>query len=327
KDLVEKYKIDVNAIQSLDDLDAVFQTIKDNEPSMSPLGRGLSGPMDVYQWYDKMGDKYGVLPGYDNGLKLDNLYETQEYESTVNKMRSWFKAGYINKDAATSQVNDADMVKAGKAFSYFVNNKTAALDSEMRASGRELVVAPLMKETYSTTSEVLTGVWTISANSAKPERAMMFMNLMYSDPAIANLLQWGIKDKHYVLNAENTVEFPAGVDSKTVAYSNQAWLIGNPLLTYPFKTEGADKWILTKEANATAIKSKALGFSFNSEPVKNEMTALKNVTDEFAKGLESGALDPASVLPEFRAKLKSAGIDKVIAEKQKQLDAWAATQK
>ncbi|MDQ6420182.1 DUF3502 domain-containing protein [Paenibacillus sp. LHD-117] len=36
-----------------------------------------------------------------------------------------------------------------------------------------------------------------------------------------------------------------------------------------------------------------------------------------------GTLDPEKNLPDFISKLKAAGIDKVIAEKQKQLDEWA----
>ena len=40
--------------------------------------------------------------------------------------------------------------------------------------------------------------------------------------------------------------------------------------------------------------------------------------------IDFGTIDPAKKLPEFIEKLKAAGIEKVIAEKQKQLDAWAA---
>ena len=37
-----------------------------------------------------------------------------------------------------------------------------------------------------------------------------------------------------------------------------------------------------------------------------------------------GSLDPETELPKFQQSLKDAGIDEIIAEKQKQLDAWAA---
>jgi len=41
------------------------------------------------------------------------------------------------------------------------------------------------------------------------------------------------------------------------------------------------------------------------------------------EGKENGALDPDMMLPVFTKALRDAGIDRVIIEKQRQLDAWA----
>lgn len=327
KDLLEKYKINAASINKLDDLDPVFKTIKDNEPNISPLGVGLSIPAEKYVWYDKLGDRFGVLPSYDNGLKIVNLFETKEYEDFLKKMHSWFKAGYINKDAATSKVGSADLMKAKKSFSYIESLKIGGVERGSRNAGFELTFVPLLPEVYSSTSDVLTGMWAISNNSENPERTMMFMNLMYTNNEIANLLKWGIEGKHYVKVKDNMIDYPPGIDSTTVGYSTPNWLTANPFRTYVFSNDPPDLWKLSADMNYKSIKSKALGFTFNSEPVKNEVTALNNVMDQYKKSLESGTIDPADKLQEFRDKLKSAGIDKVIAEKQKQLDAWAAANK
>ena len=52
---------------------------------------------------------------------------------------------------------------------------------------------------------------------------------------------------------------------------------------------------------------------------------MNNVLNEYRAGLEFGVLDPDTALPEFLSKLETAGIDKIIAEKQSQLDAWLAS--
>lgn len=57
------------------------------------------------------------------------------------------------------------------------------------------------------------------------------------------------------------------------------------------------------------------------------MASVNNVLTEFSIGLETGTLDPVENLPIFISKLKASGIDKIISEKQKQLDEWAKTQK
>lgn len=44
-------------------------------------------------------------------------------------------------------------------------------------------------------------------------------------------------------------------------------------------------------------------------------------------GLNTGSVDPKVEIPNFVAKLKAAGLDKIIAAKQTQLDAWASQQK
>ena len=47
--------------------------------------------------------------------------------------------------------------------------------------------------------------------------------------------------------------------------------------------------------------------------------------EQYRLPLENGVIDPDENLPKFRQALKDAGIDTVIAEKQRQLDEWAAT--
>jgi len=324
KDLVEKYKIDVASIKTLDDLEAVFKIIKENEPGMTPIGSGVGNFGETYLTYDKLDDRFGVLPNFDNGLKVVNWFETPEYAEQLDRMHRWFQAGYINKDAATTQMVEQDMVKAGTAFGNFVKNKPGYMDEQPKFTGHEMVFATLLPEAYSTTSDVLTGMFTISQNTKNPERTMMFLNLLYTDVDIANLLMWGIEGKHYVKDGDTTIKFPDGIDASNVGYTNQTWLMGNAFITYTQPGVDPDVWKQMKEFNANLTKSKALGFAFNSESVKNEITALNNVTQQYRKILETGTVDPKKKLPEFIAKLKSAGIDKVIAEKQKQLDAWAA---
>lgn len=325
KDLVDKYQIDVSKIHKFDDLDSVFKTIKDNEPEITPLAVGMTTPLDSYLTYDMLGDRLGVLPSYDNGLKVQNYYDSDEYANLLNKFHSWFKAGYINKDAGTTQQYPQTYLSANKAFAYIDRSTPGSLAQAQSDLGKELVWAELMPEHYITTTDVATALWTVVQNSKNPERAMMFLNLMYSDKDIANLLIWGVEGKHYVKVSDSAVDYPTGVTKQSNGYSAENWLMGNEFLTYTFKTADPEIWNKTRAYNEEGVASKALGFTFSSAAVRNEITALKNVLEQYKRGLESGTLDPADKLPEFRAKLKAAGIDKVIAEKQKQLDDWSTS--
>jgi putative aldouronate transport system substrate-binding protein len=65
-----------------------------------------------------------------------------------------------------------------------------------------------------------------------------------------------------------------------------------------------------------------LGYAPDFDPVKTQMATLNNLADQYNTGLVTGASDPATVLPEFNKKLKEGGIDAVIAEVNKQLNAF-----
>nr|WP_225446570.1 DUF3502 domain-containing protein [Paenibacillus rhizovicinus] len=75
--------------------------------------------------------------------------------------------------------------------------------------------------------------------------------------------------------------------------------------------------------NEQAVLSKSLGFTFDPTSVQNEIAACNTVLTQYAIGLNSGGLDPDKYVPELNKKLKAAGIDTIIAEKQRQVDAWA----
>jgi putative aldouronate transport system substrate-binding protein len=178
------------------------------------------------------------------------------------------------------------------------------------------------------TVAITNAMFAITANSKDPKRAMMMLNLLYSDKDIINLIDWGIEGKHYVKQPNNTIDFPPGVDASKSGYNlRQGWMFGNQFLSYPWTTDSPDIWTKMDTFNKGSKKSAALGFMYNPNPVKTELAAISNVVKQYSPGLENGALDPKENLPKFVAALKAAGIDKVIAEKQKQLDEWAKTHK
>jgi putative aldouronate transport system substrate-binding protein len=322
KDLIDKYKIDVSTIKTWTDLEPVFKTIKDNEPGLAPLAQQANTKQTGANIYaanvDSLGDNLGVIADAGTSTKIVNLFETKDFTDSIALARKWYQAGYILKDAATSQETGANLVKAGKAFSYFSNMKPGFEQQEAQITGKEMVAVHLTRPFADSVS--ITGFMiSITKNSEDPERAMQFMNLMYTDKDIANLISLGVEGKHYVVKHDNIIALPEGVTQS--GYSFNQWELGNNFLTYVWEGKAPDIWDQMKKFNDNAIKSTAIGFTFNVEPVKTEIAAATNVLNQYKIGLESGTLDPA-LTAEFNTKLKSAGLDKIIVEKQKQFDTW-----
>ncbi|KKI92394.1 hypothetical protein WQ54_09465 [Bacillus sp. SA1-12] len=330
QDILEKYKIDAKKIKTFDEVEEVFKTIKENEPNMTPLVMdGTNSPLTRLMpgMYDGLGDGIGVLPGFDNGLKVVNWFETPEYKELLDRMRKWYLAGYIVKDAATNQKPAATFVKAETGFAWQANLKPGADRQESVITTKPMTSAELLAPVM-TTSQVAAINFSIAKNSKNPEKAMKFLNLLYTDKEIINLMDWGVEGKHYVKKSDNVIEYPEGTDPTKPPYGiNQAWMFGNQLLSYTFNGEDPDIYKKLEEFNNSAMRSKALGFTYNPEPVKTELAAINNVTTQYQRGLETGTLDPEVNLPKFLKALKDAGIDIVIEEKQKQLDEWAMNNK
>jgi putative aldouronate transport system substrate-binding protein len=330
KDLVDKYHIDITQIKTLEDLEPIYQMIKDKEPGVVPLYLNKDTSID---WvlnplnYEDLGDNSpgSVVRGAQD-YKVVSAMESQQAKDEMDLARKWYLAGYVNKDAAT-MAGTSGALKAGKAFSYVQQLKPGKDAEDSLATGIQWVQVELTKPIIRT-ADTNGSMTSISRTSKDPDRAMMFLNLLYTDKYLVNLIAFGIEGKHFVKKSENIIDFPPGVDANTSGYVlNGAWMFGNQFNDYLWANENPQKWENFEKFNEAAEKASVLGFIFNPEPVKNEIAAFNNAKKEFEPSLFTGTVDPKVYLPKYISKLKSIGADKIITEKQKQLDEWVKTKK
>jgi putative aldouronate transport system substrate-binding protein len=326
QDIVDKLDIDLSKVRKLSDFGPIFDKIKAAEPSMAPLqARADRSPLTFmmqYGIFDMLGEGPGVLNRDGKSTKVVNLAETSEFMKYAKLMYEWNRAGYLNADATTSKDNEYDAVKAGNAFAYAESLKPGFEIQASRDTGYPMVSVELTKP-YTTTADTTSAMFAITRNAKHPEKAMMFLDLLYTDPYLLNLLDWGVEGVHYVKTKDNVIQYPPGVDAKTVGYNlNQPWMFGNQLNSYLWDNENPGLWEEYRRFNEQADKSKALGFVFNPERVKTEIAASILVEKEMMPALNTGAQDPEKIMPMYLEKLRAAGADKVVAEKQRQLDEW-----
>ena len=84
-----------------------------------------------------------------------------------------------------------------------------------------------------------------------------------------------------------------------------------------------DEMIAERDKSIEEAKtSPILGFSFNTDSVKTELSNISNVMNQYLDGLNTGTVDPDETLPKLKDALNRAGYDKVLTEMQKQYDAF-----
>ncbi|KOY15922.1 ABC transporter substrate-binding protein [Paenibacillus xylanivorans] len=319
KQYVDKYNMDITKIRTLEDLEPYLQQIKDNEPAdITPLA--VPKGFKPYLAFDfLLGDEFpvGINMDGDTG-KYVNVLESEELKSSLKTIRKYYQAGYLRKDVAT--LEGIDNIKTGK---WFVDREQTQPYAELgwsRSAGYDIVTTP-MQDPVIFTGSATGAMHAISANSKNPERAMMFLNLLNTDPYLRNLINYGIEGTHYKKISDNVIEdLPAMKDG----FQMPGFALGNLFLTYMHKEDPADKWEAFKEFNNSAKVAPSFGFNFNPDPVKTEVASISAIVKEFYPSIMTGAVDPDEHLPKAIEKLKAAGLDKVIAEAQKQYDEWQA---
>lgn len=330
QDLADKYQLDVSKVKTWADLEPLLKVIKEKEPAITPffMTATSNGVFDGLDW-DALGD--GAIPGVisktDKSTKVLNQLETPQYLDIMKLTRSWYKAGYVNKDAATSTVTVADQAKAGKVFMWAEGLKPGKAAEMEGYVGFKLGQIDLTVPTI-TTGDASGAMLAISKSSKNPDKAMKVIGLLHSDKYLNNLINFGIEGKHFVKKSDNIIDVAPGIDPKNHPYNPGAqWELGNQFLNYLMSNENPKKWELFKEFNAKGVKSPGLGFSFDAEPVKTEIAAVTNVSKQYEAAIRTGSVDPDEKIAEYLAKQKAAGVDKIIAEKQKQFDAFLAANK
>jgi len=162
---------------------------------------------------------------------------------------------------------------------------------------------------------------------------MMLLNLVNTDPTLYNMLAFGIEGKHYKVIKKNgdtpdqvLIGDPDGVDPKTNGYAHSLeWMFGDPWIAYQKSEANLGVAKLQSDWLAKAEPSPVFGWNFNSEKVADKLATVATVISQYWIPLSAGAVDPDVEYPKFLEKLKNAGADDIIAEKQKQLDAWRAS--
>jgi putative aldouronate transport system substrate-binding protein len=247
-----------------------------------------------------------------------NLLKTPELKELLDTVREWNKKGYYNRDLMAKDQTNINYEKDGGCFLSWFGYFPYYEFTKSQSYGYEIQVVPMGKQLATTQSQ--TGAMhAISIVSKNPERSMMFLNLLNSDPYLRNLLAYGIEGVHYDL-VGGRVSFGNRTDDQR--YAPNTVMQGNNLLLMLGEKDPADKWEFFNNFNKNAVASPLLGFFPDLKPVEAELAVINNVVQEYQDYLWNGTSDPAVHLPEYIKKVDNAGAEKVRLEIQRQVDEW-----
>ncbi|RED64833.1 ABC transporter substrate-binding protein [Cohnella lupini] len=340
KDLREKYG--VAPIKSYEELIAFANKIKENEKDIIPLlASGQPGQKDI-SWgafrafmtrdpeilrSDALGQSL-VLHYKNNDGKVYNLFDEMDPTvwSWIEDARKLYTDGLIHPDVLA--IKDANAVfESGDVAIYATNGfgvpaaMKASIPKNVPGAEVEAVTFMPLEKGKITTSFKQANFQAIPKVSKNKERAMMFLNWT-AQKENYDLLAYGIEGTNYEAIGDD--QYKTLPDSK-YSYFPYAW-VWNPTLDR--LDAGLDPDAIEHlKFNTVAdnlIASKLTGFSFNPEPVANEVSLYSAIEDKYYSSLFNGVSDPT----ETWNKLKSEGeayLKKIQVELQKQIDEFLAT--
>lgn len=333
KDILEKYGYDTeDHTVTVEELEEIFATVKEGEgDGFYPVAGGGSFQC-VGTSYDMLGGAAysGVLMFEKDPNTIVDLYETDEFAEYAQRMYDWAQKGWISADAATTEDTPQTLIATGNYLGACSPLSQATKNSY--GSNGMVPLTSLEIIPGATTIDDLTSVmWGISSTCEIPEKAVAFVNELYTNAELANLLSLGIEGVHYEVVEENEkgqklVAMAEGLDPMTSGYYVflGVWATGSNAV---FQIEGAGYQELDdKELSNGYELSPAFGYVFDNSDYQTELTALSAVYNEYYKIIDCGAIDPATELPALINALKAANVDDVVAANQAQYEAWQAAQ-
>ena len=337
KEVFDSLGIERDSVTDIRDLSPILGMIKEKYPDKAAIAPtiGTNGDGNSFSQIALMG---GVgdyeITKLNNGLctvgddkTIRNMFETDAFKEMCEIAYDWNQNGYTVQDASVSTDTPASLMEAGRAASYIVGyayDTDSVEEMSLKSSTPyETVAIPIAKQMLSP----IHLTYGIAHTCKNPEAAAKVLNMLYTDEYVINTLIYGIEGTDWVdaETGDGSILWPEGKDMNSVPYTAalSCGVIGNQFIMYSM--EGVSKASdvpFMKENMENAKKSPIFGFNVNIENIKTQTASVSNVIAQYSSGLLTGELDPEVYIPKMNEELKSAGMDDVVAEAQKQLDTW-----
>ena len=254
----------------------------------------------------------------------------EHYKLYAKTMADWYKEGYIRSDIMSVDTSTLTTPKNGEitdttyVFSCDPYLTEADQEAAIADAGMDMTYLPIEENAYL----ILGGdtSYAIPYCADEPERAMMVLNAIYSQPDLYNTLIYGIEGEDYTKNADGTITTSYVGASPTAddSYGIQRWIIGsckNALIN-----NGTDpNYYADLEAlEETARVNPFMNFTFDRTNVEGICTSLLNVYYEYGPQLDNGVAGDnwEELYNNYMAARKDAGIEELVTEFQNQLNAY-----
>lgn len=322
-------KIEPNSVQTIEDIDHLLREFKKAYPN-EKLSR--TTPLSIYMIRDEWVDlNYHGLGFYLNDPKVTVQPVEQQpfYLESAKLSKTWYDDNLINRDAMIDKEGEEVQWRNGKKFFTVTSHEWAYADPGFVSDEFKQEMSLLYPDKKYVNRTALANVLAINRNSEHPDLVLRFLDMVETDQTLYDLLQYGIEGKTYNLDGDMAV-YPEGMDSSTSNYMEWGgqWAFWKPQFMRPTQTYGPGFW--EEEAKFASepnnVNSPVDGLFIAEDNVKNEVAKRDQASDEFSRPIEFGVVkDVDKAVQDYVEMQKKNGLDKLLEDAQKQVDAYLAS--
>ncbi|WP_019909115.1 extracellular solute-binding protein [Paenibacillus sp. HW567] len=334
KDLAAKLGVEAKDLTTIEGIDSFLTDINKANPGMQPFHQNMGASegsivallVPKYEYLD-MGFHSLYMDLNDPAHKVVPVEQTPMFKEAVVLAKKWYDEGIISKNILNDKTNQP--FENSSAFSQ--KNTAQALYEKTNFTDKsaDSAAVEVYPDKKSIRDSQMNNAMAINKNAANPERMLMFMDLLSTDQDVYDLFMYGIKDKTYVLNDKGILDFAPGEDPSKPLWQN--WFnwgfvrnhFVRPTVSRPAEALKAE---LDYATRPNILVSPIAGLVPITDSIKTELANRDQLISEQGKlllvGMVKGDIDQA--INGYIEKQKASGLDKILADVQKQVDAFIA---
>ncbi|MFF2092958.1 extracellular solute-binding protein [Paenibacillus sp. NPDC058174] len=339
-DLAAKGGYAKDKVETVEDLDAMLHAMKKADPAILPISfRPDNWFGDISRVFQ---EKYGYEDLNFHGLvvKIDDpkhtvipWEQTEAFKEYVTYMKKWNENGIIPKNLLATKGTEGDFSAGtmGAAINQIdggILENPNTFKPQIAEQGAVKVWSEFYPDSKWVLESPLGNAVAINKNAANPERAIMFLEQLTTNEKLYDAVMYGIVDKTYKADGRKVSYMDGQGNGQPTNYLDWAGQWG--FWRTEFQKEDSSRTAnYFKQYDAFINRPNNIVSTINyfvpdQSSIKTESAKREQILSELGLLLMTGIniKDVDKDVMNFITKEKDAGTDKIVAEVQKQLDAY-----
>lgn len=260
-----------------------------------------------------------LVQDFDDPASIVAYPFTDEYVEWAHRMKDYADRGYWSQNALSSTLSAYDMIQLGTSPMSIENTDgfskiVSALNTNV--PGAEVGFWSFTDLTgYAIPNSILNDAFAIPAVSRNADRTLTIVEAIKTNQDLYDLWMYGIKGYHYDLTEDGRLITPAAGQPDTVTYnrSSVSWFMRVDSMNRVNVNAWAGANELQESFRKIGRQNKYGTVIIDYSSVQAELAAVNQVMQQYGAPINVGLVDDVdAAIAEYRAKLTTAGVEKLV---------------